>query len=93
MRGCSDARDRNIVGDVLLVQRLGQVVRAVKPRTGVERWNFSVAQHDLKLLSECHSPGSGVPLLNLKVVIPDGLVCAMDSVDSNRILWKHKVIF
>lgn len=90
MRGCTDDGSRP-AGDVLLVQRMGQVVRAVEPRTGAERWNFSVAQHDLKLISECHSSGQSSVALDLKVIVPEGLVFAMDPENPSVILWKHKV--
>ena len=34
--------------DVLVVRRETQTVRAIEPRTGEEKWNFSVGQHDIK---------------------------------------------
>ena len=34
--------------DVLVVRRETQTVRAVEPRTGEEKWNFSVGQHEIK---------------------------------------------
>ena len=34
--------------DVLVVRRETQTVHAVEPRTGEEKWNFSVGQHDIK---------------------------------------------
>ena len=33
--------------DILIVKRETQVVRAIEPRTGAEKWNFSVSTHDL----------------------------------------------
>ena len=32
---------------MIVVQRETQVVRAVEPRTGLEKWNFSVSQHNI----------------------------------------------
>lgn len=90
MKGCgNDSRSSN-VGDILVIQRLGQIVRAVEPRTGSERWNFSVAQHDLKLLSECHGQSPTQINYELKVIVPEGLICAVDIKDSSKVLWKHK---
>ena len=34
--------------DVLVIQRESQTVRAVEPRTGSEKWNFSVSQHHVQ---------------------------------------------
>ena len=33
--------------DIVIVKRETQVVRAVEPRTGSEKWNFSVSTHHL----------------------------------------------
>lgn len=90
MKGCgNDSRSSN-VGDILVIQRLGQIVRAVEPRTGSERWNFSVAQHDLKLLSECHGQLQTQINYQLKVIVPEGLICAVDINNPSKVLWKHK---
>lgn len=35
--GCDNLTETEAAGDVMLVQRLTQTVRAVEPRTGVER--------------------------------------------------------
>lgn len=48
--GC-DRRETGSLDDVLVVQRETQVVRAVEPRSGQEKWNFSVSQHTLDLQS------------------------------------------
>lgn len=93
MKGCgNDSRSSN-VGDILVIQRLGQIVRAVEPRTGSERWNFSVAQHDLKLLSECHGQLQTQINYQLKVIVPEGLICAVDINNPSKVLWKHKVLY
>ena len=33
--------------DIVIVKRETQVVRAIEPRTGSEKWNFSVSTHHL----------------------------------------------
>lgn len=90
MKGCGNESHASS-GDVLVIQRLGQIVRAVEPRTGAERWNFSVAQHDLKLISDCHGLNQESVNYQLKVIVPEGLICALDIENPNKIIWKHKV--
>lgn len=43
-------------GLFLIVKRHSQIVRAIEPRTGTERWNFSVGKHEASLLKngECN---------------------------------------
>ncbi|KAL2098755.1 hypothetical protein ACEWY4_005235 [Coilia grayii] len=41
--------------DVLLLQRTQKTVRAVRPRSGIEKWNFSVGTFELKFLPETQS--------------------------------------
>ncbi|XP_059472098.1 eukaryotic translation initiation factor 2-alpha kinase [Neocloeon triangulifer] len=96
IKGC----DRNFTGQesdghVLVVQRQTQTIRALEPRTGYERWNFSVAQHDVKLLndpnSECHDKERIKDEdLIIKVIVPDGLVCALNKKNPSQVVWKHK---
>ena len=37
-------------GEFLVIRRHSQIVRAIEPRTGTERWNFSVGRHEASLL-------------------------------------------
>ncbi|CAN9502617.1 unnamed protein product [Ophioblennius macclurei] len=41
--------------DVLLLQRTQKTVRAIRPRSGTEKWNFSVGNFELKLVPEIQS--------------------------------------
>ncbi|KAL5016923.1 hypothetical protein ScPMuIL_006512 [Solemya velum] len=41
-------------GDVLVITRNTQTVRAIDSRTGSEKWNFSVGQHELTFLEGQH---------------------------------------
>ncbi|XP_042624638.1 eukaryotic translation initiation factor 2-alpha kinase 3-like isoform X1 [Cyprinus carpio] len=41
--------------DVLLLQRTQKTVRAVRPRNGFEKWNFSVGNFELKFIPEIQS--------------------------------------
>ncbi|XP_071448115.1 eukaryotic translation initiation factor 2-alpha kinase isoform X2 [Hetaerina americana] len=103
MEGCVNLTDgMNLKDDennILVLRRQTQTVRAVEPNTGVERWNFSVAQHDIKFLKdhspECHGDRSTSNEkksedFELKVVIPDGVVCAVSKQKPNKIIWKQK---
>lgn len=102
MAGCDNANE-NVSSDedMLVVHRKTQTVRAVEVRTGLERWNFSVGQHDVKLMTDfnanCHGQTSDqrdtVPKFefNVKAIVPEGLVCAVSTSDSKSIIWKHKV--
>ncbi len=49
--GCRHFYGDDSMDDVLVVQRETQTVRAVEPRTGQEKWNFSVSQHSVELSS------------------------------------------
>lgn len=50
MGGCNQtgAEDHDV--DILVVKRNTQTVRAIEPRTGRERWNFSVGEHQPSML-------------------------------------------
>ncbi|XP_054652998.1 eukaryotic translation initiation factor 2-alpha kinase 3 isoform X2 [Dunckerocampus dactyliophorus] len=49
---CEDELDGE---DVLLLQRTQKTVRAIRPRSGTEKWNFSVGNFELKLVPEAKS--------------------------------------
>lgn len=99
MNRCDNiTEDEKVPGDVVLVQRLTQTVRAVEPRSGIERWNFSVGQHDVKIATDpsasCHKSTAADPSdLLLKVIVPDGLVCALSRSKPGVVIWKHKFEF
>lgn len=84
--------------DVIVIRRQTQTVRAIEPRSGGERWNFSVSHHELELYesSDCHSSKTNNDLhsflldLDIKVIVPDGVICAVRKTAPNIILWKHK---
>ncbi|KAK5616256.1 hypothetical protein CRENBAI_015164 [Crenichthys baileyi] len=51
--GCSRWGDEEMeTEDVLLLQRTQKTVRAIRPRSGMEKWNFSVGSFELKLVPE-----------------------------------------
>ncbi|XP_017290750.1 eukaryotic translation initiation factor 2-alpha kinase 3 isoform X2 [Kryptolebias marmoratus] len=54
--GCSHWGDEEMdAEDVLLLQRTQKTVRAIRPRSGMEKWNFSVGNYELKLVPEKQS--------------------------------------
>ncbi|KAG4065140.1 hypothetical protein HA402_007537 [Bradysia odoriphaga] len=83
--------------DIIVVRRDTQTVRAFEPISGGERWNFSVGTHQLELLKsgDCHnrpySDRDQVLLdLELKVIVPEGIVCAVHKHTPNTVLWQYK---
>ncbi|XP_040916825.1 eukaryotic translation initiation factor 2-alpha kinase 3 [Toxotes jaculatrix] len=54
--GCSRWGDNEMESeDMLLLQRTQKTVRAIRPRSGMEKWNFSVGNFELKLVPESQS--------------------------------------
>uniref|UniRef100_A0A1Q3FFI9 non-specific serine/threonine protein kinase n=1 Tax=Culex tarsalis TaxID=7177 RepID=A0A1Q3FFI9_CULTA len=83
--------------DVVVIRRQTQTVRAVESRTGNERWNFSIGHHELEMLrnEDCRQGSKdaldpGILDLELRVVIPEGVVCAVSKSTPGTILWRHK---
>lgn len=67
--GCSRWGDEEMEAeDVLLLQRTQKTVRAIRPRSGLEKWNFSVGNFELKLIPETQS---GMNFLEGEVVNGD----------------------
>lgn len=95
--GCTNTTDGEtyIQQEVLIIQRFQQTVRAVEPHTGIERWNFSVGQHDLLLapVSDMNCQNKDAPQIkdiDIKVVVPDGLIWAISKNDPAMKLWQYK---
>lgn len=95
-----DLQHDPLLDDVIVVRRQTQTVRAVEVRTGAERWNFSVGHHDLEVVkpNDCHAkPNNKLDKslldLQLKVIVPEGIICAVRKDTPNIILWQHKFDF
>ncbi|KAF4521545.1 hypothetical protein B566_EDAN009513 [Ephemera danica] len=77
MRGCDNLTNGMSNGHILLVKRDSQTIRAIEPRTGTERWNYSVAQMELKLAqepgAECHDRTRTHDDIQIKIIVPEGL--------------------
>ncbi|XP_029032287.1 eukaryotic translation initiation factor 2-alpha kinase isoform X1 [Osmia bicornis bicornis] len=97
INGCTNSTQKEafVEQEMLIVQRFQQTVRAVEPRTGIERWNFSVGQHDLTLVPQsdvyCQNKVQSHNLdIEIKVVIPDGLIWAINKNNPTVKLWQQK---
>ncbi|KAK2583655.1 hypothetical protein KPH14_009590 [Odynerus spinipes] len=95
--GCTNSTDKDtyIDQEILVIQRFQQTVRAVEPRSGLEKWNFSVGQHELLLISNeniyCDDGNNGnIPDFELKVIVPEGLIWAVKKNAPTVKLWQHK---
>lgn len=83
--------------DIVVVTRQTQTVRAIEPRTGSERWNFSIGHHELELLrnENCHGTNDDeldkfIMDIDLRVIVPDGIICGYSKEEPNSVLWKQK---
>uniref|UniRef100_A0A8C7RMT0 non-specific serine/threonine protein kinase n=1 Tax=Oncorhynchus mykiss TaxID=8022 RepID=A0A8C7RMT0_ONCMY len=92
--------------DVLLLQRTQKTVRAVRPRSGLEKWNFSVGSFELRFVPDkqltsnflegemanthTDTPGSGTPDLVIKVSVPDWKVMAFSTQPGGKLVWEQQ---
>ncbi|KAB0801166.1 hypothetical protein PPYR_05520 [Photinus pyralis] len=77
--------------DVIIVERKTHTVRAVEPRTGVERWNFTVGQHNIKIpYLSCVNTNMKVTNINISAVLPEGLLSASHMEKPTNIIWQYK---
>lgn len=97
INGCTNntAKESYVEQEVLIVQRFQQTVRAVEPQSGIERWNFSVGQHNIILMPQsdvyCQNKVPFYTLdIEIKVVIPDGLIWAINKNNPTVKLWQQK---
>ncbi|XP_043277335.1 eukaryotic translation initiation factor 2-alpha kinase isoform X2 [Venturia canescens] len=95
--GCTNNTEGDSLANekVLLVQRFQQTVRAIKPRSGLEKWNFSVGQHELMLMPQenegCNDRTRQITRdIELRVVVPEGLVWAINKSNPQIKLWQYK---
>ncbi|KAL2742325.1 eukaryotic translation initiation factor 2-alpha kinase isoform X1 [Vespula maculifrons] len=94
--GCQNntTTDTYINQEILVIQHLQQTVRAVEPHSGAEKWNFSVGQHELLLISNqdiCDDRSNeNIPEFELKVIVPEGLIWAVKKNAPTVKLWQYK---
>ncbi|XP_075984551.1 eukaryotic translation initiation factor 2-alpha kinase-like isoform X2 [Anticarsia gemmatalis] len=90
--GCSSEQKTAGAGrDILVLRRHSNTVRALDPRSGSEKWNFSVAEHRVALSRrECAgAPPASAPVA-VAVALPEGVV-AIKNVDGTSVLWQKKL--
>jgi len=83
--------------DIVIVKRETQVVRAIEPRTGSEKWNFSVSTHHLTfqpgLEDVCNNTDEEEIIFDdfeeLKAVVPEGIICQVDKDRPEIVKWKQ----
>uniref|UniRef100_A0A8C7MPL2 non-specific serine/threonine protein kinase n=1 Tax=Oncorhynchus kisutch TaxID=8019 RepID=A0A8C7MPL2_ONCKI len=68
--------------DVLLLQRTQKTVRAVRPRSGLEKHTTTDTHTD--------TPGSGTPDLVIKVSVPDWKVMAFSAQPGGKLVWEQQ---
>ncbi|XP_060805895.1 eukaryotic translation initiation factor 2-alpha kinase [Amyelois transitella] len=90
--GCSTEQQTAASGhDVIVLRRHSNTVRALDPRNGIEKWNFSVAEHHLAVSRrECLRPRSPASPVALAAALPDGVLAASRPGDSAP-LWRQKL--
>jgi len=85
--------------DLIVVKRETQVVRAVEPRTGSEKWNFSVSTHHVSFQSGLELEDLCNDTIDedydnddselLKAVVPEGVICKVDKKKPDKVIWKQ----
>lgn len=77
--------------DILILRRSTQTVRAIELRTGVEKWNFSVGDIDIKLpQASCIDLTAKRRQWNVTAVLPDGVIQVTQILDSIATSWHYK---
>ncbi|XP_066247464.1 eukaryotic translation initiation factor 2-alpha kinase [Euwallacea similis] len=86
---CSN-HQKEEMDDVVVVERSTQTIRAVEPRTGHERWNFSVGLHNIKL-PQVSCIDTKVFDSNISAIIPEGLLFVSSIKDNmEESTWQYK---
>ncbi|CAG9568143.1 unnamed protein product [Danaus chrysippus] len=89
--GCNSEQQTAGAGrDMIVLRRYSTTVRALDPRSGSEKWNFSVAEHQLTLSRrECHDK-SKPRVVAVAVALPDGEVVVKDP-ETKMAIWQQKL--
>ncbi|CAG9759267.1 unnamed protein product [Ceutorhynchus assimilis] len=85
---CSN-HEKEEMADIMVVERSTQTIRAVEPRTGNERWNFSVGLHNVKL-PQVSCIDTKVFDANISAVIPEGLLSVSSMKNNKEQSWQYK---
>ncbi|KPI94292.1 Eukaryotic translation initiation factor 2-alpha kinase 3 [Papilio xuthus] len=89
--GCSSEQTAGAGREILVLRRQSSTVRALEPHSGQEKWNFSVAEHQLAV-SRRECMGESVPPspVTVGVDMPEGVV-AVRLPGSQKPLWQQKL--
>jgi translation initiation factor 2-alpha kinase 3 len=86
-----------VLDDILVVRRFSQTVHGTQTRTGQERWNFSIGHHEMQIdVSEnCKNIENEklnalISDVDIRVIVPEGIICGYSKKNPSLILWKHK---
>lgn len=94
-----DPNTDTMLDDTIIVTRFTQTVRAIEPHSGVERWNFSIGHHEVEFRSNENCKFQKTPDdafdsliddLDLRVIVPEGIICGYSKTTPNHVLWKYK---
>lgn len=86
---CSNLEETD-TDDVLLVERSTHTIRAIEPRTGNERWNFSVGLHNIKLSKiGCINLNSDLFDWNVSAIVPEGKLRVFVTHKNVEHLWNY----
>lgn len=86
---CSQNRHNN--EELLIIERNTQTVRAVDPRSGVERWNFSVGLNNVKFFRENCLESEPNNDWEISAIVPDGSLFATPiKPKPNLTSWSYK---
>ncbi|XP_068619600.1 eukaryotic translation initiation factor 2-alpha kinase-like [Battus philenor] len=90
--GCSSEQQTAGAGrDVLVLRRHSSTVRALEPRSGQEKWNFSVGEHQLAISRrECLGASSPPSPVSVSVAMAEGVV-AVRTPGSQNPIWQQKL--
>ncbi|XP_063548313.1 eukaryotic translation initiation factor 2-alpha kinase [Cydia strobilella] len=92
--GCSSEQQATAAGrHVLVLRRHANTVRALDPRSGQEKWNFSVAEHQLALSvsPDCLGPATaGAGQVAVHVAMPEGTV-GVARPGETEYLWQQQL--
>lgn len=91
MNGCKNITNNpnSNVDNIVVIERSTITVRAHEPRTGSERWNFSVGLHNIKIPhASCINLNPDVTKFNLSAILPEGIVTA--KIEQGQVLWTHQ---
>ncbi|KAF5300197.1 hypothetical protein FQA39_LY11231 [Lamprigera yunnana] len=92
LNGCQNLTNyASNMDNIIIIERKTHTVRAIEPRTGIERWNFSVGQHNLKIpYLNCIDVNMKSSNFKINAILPEGLLIANEVNKANEFIWQYK---